>query len=222
MRRRSRIGRYLAAFSLLYVLLLLPWPGLNAAYGRFFRFLGNAAFGSQGPERIVTFAPSPSAAMIVPVRVTLANPARADPEGRAPARIVDLDARGIGWVPTALFSALVVATPIPWRRRFVALGLGMLLIHAFILFSVGAYLMNPAATIALVKLGPVVKAVFDGLGETLVTQLGASFVVPALLWILLAFRASDWRETESGARLGSQDCRPEKKRDAKLRVARAP
>ena len=31
----------------------------------------------------------------------------------------------------------------------------------------------------------------NGLEETLITQLGASFVVPMLVWILVTFRADD-------------------------------
>jgi len=47
--------------------------------------------------------------------MTLGNRALVDNSGKGLAEIVDLDTRSIGWMPTALTMALILATPVPWR-----------------------------------------------------------------------------------------------------------
>jgi hypothetical protein len=71
---------------------------------------------------------------------------------------------------------------------------GMLAIHAFILFSLGVYIVNQsdaASGLHLVELSSWAKELTDELENILITQMGASFVVPVLLWILVTFRRED-------------------------------
>jgi hypothetical protein len=124
--------------------------------------------------------------------------------------VLGLDTRGVGWVPTAFLIALVLATPVPWRRRWAALGLGLMALHAYLLLAVRVYIWNrslpapvPGAAV------PVVKWIAAALEETMVTQLGPSFVVPAVIWILVAFRREDFTAArawlgwdEAGAQAG--------------------
>ena len=88
----------------------------------------------------------------------------------------------------------MLASPVGWRRRAWALVWGLLLVHAFIVASVGCYIWNQSAEIGLATLTPFWKSVADGLEETLVTQLGVSFVAPALIWLVVTFRISDLKE----------------------------
>jgi len=187
---RRTLLRFLIGFGLLYGLLILPWPGFKGAYGGYFQALGSAAFTSNA-QRYVQFAPSPNPRFGIGVQITLANRAQADATGHGPARILELDARGIGWVPTALLFALVVASPVPWRRRGWALLWGMLLIHLFILFSVGCYVWNQSADLDLLALNSFGETVLGGLEETLIAQLGASFVAPVIIWLWVTFRLRD-------------------------------
>jgi hypothetical protein len=89
-----------------------------------------------------------------------------------------------------------VATPVSSARRAWALLWGLLAIHAVILFSIQVYIWNQSDTpsgLDLIALSPFWKAIVNGLEETLVTQLGASFVVPVLIWILATLRVEDLR-----------------------------
>lgn len=178
-------------FVLLYGLLLLPWPGLNETYGCYFQALGRIVFGGIRGQRILQFEEAHDARLPIGTQITMANHEQVDVNGRGPVIILGLDTRGVGWVPTALIIALTLATPIPLRRRWWALFLGLLLVHGFILFSVGCYIWNESTSLGLLALTPFWKTVVDGLEETLVTQLGASFVVPVLIWLLVTFRRQD-------------------------------
>ena len=188
----------LGRFGLLYALLILPWPGFNQAYGRYFRAMGEVVFAREDGRRFVHFEPVPAELRhVLDTRITLANREQIDANGVGPATELELDSRGVGWVPTALVLALTLATPIPWRRRGRALAGGLLVIHGYILFSVAIYLWNVSAGLALVTLTPFWKQVAAGLQETLITQMGAGFVAAVLIWALVTLRGRDldaWKE----------------------------
>ena len=190
---RRHLVRFLWQFALIFVLLILPWPGWDQLYAQYFRGLGEMVFSRDEGQRLVRFRPSPpeqnSAALTT--RMTLGNRDLMDANGKGRGEIVDLDTRSIGWVPTALTAALILATPIRWRRRGWALVWGMLLIHAFILFSLQTWIWNQEPGLSLLTLPPFLKQIVDDLQYTLITQLGASFSVPVIIWLLVTFRRED-------------------------------
>jgi hypothetical protein len=102
-----------------------------------------------------------------------------------------LDTRSIGWVPTALTMALILATPIPWRRRGAALAGGLVLVHCFILFSLQAWIWDNSSDVSLMRLSGFWQEVAGELDYALINQLGASFSVPVVIWILVTFRRQD-------------------------------
>lgn len=182
---RISVAVFLLRCALTYGLLIFPWPGWNGTYGRYFRMLGELVFGQNGAGWIVVFtSASPVVRPPLDTQITLANRRQVDAHGNIPAKILALDSRAVGWVPTAFLAALIVATPVSWRRRGEALLWGLLWIHAFILFAIGVSVLNQAASeIGLLSLTRVVKQLVEGAEETLVDQMGASFVVPAIIWI---------------------------------------
>jgi hypothetical protein len=104
-----------------------------------------------------------------------------------------LDTRSIGWDPTALTIALILATPVPWRRRGWALLWGLVLVNLFILFSLQSWIWNASPNISLTTLSPFWKEMADDLEYTLITQMGVSFSMPVLIWIVVTFRLEDAR-----------------------------
>lgn len=66
--------------------------------------------------------------------------------------------------------------------------LGLLVIHVFILFSLQVWIWDESPALSLIDLSPFLKTIMDELQNTLVTQMGASFSVPILIWILVTFR----------------------------------
>ena len=190
---RNPIFAFLCRFALIFGLLILPWPQWNELYGEYFRALGQMAFSREGEKRVVFFERHElqHGFSSLNTRMTLGNRDWADASGKGRGEIVDLDTRSIGWVPTALTAALILATPIPWRRRTWALLGGLLLIHCFILFSLQTWIWNESPGLSLTTLSPFWKMVVDDLQYTLVTQMGASFSVPVLIWIVVTYRRED-------------------------------
>ena len=94
-------------------------------------------------------------------------------------------------MPTALTAALVLATPISWRRRLIALAGGLVLIHLFILVSLQSWIWNNSTGVSLLALSSFWQQAADDLNYTLMNQLGVSFSVPVIIWVLVTFRRQD-------------------------------
>jgi hypothetical protein len=180
---------------LIYALLLLPWPGWDQLYSHYFRALGETAFSRDNDRRIILFEGQhiEQDFSTLDIRMIMGNRDTVDSSGRGLSIPIDLNTRSIGWVPTALTIALILATPVPWRRRGWALLWGLLLIHGFILFTLQSWIWNASPGISLSTLSPFWKEVADNLQYTLITQMGVSFSVPVLIWILVTFRLEDAR-----------------------------
>jgi len=186
---------FFCRFVVIYVLLILPWPGLGELYSQYFRALGELAFSRDNDRRIILFEDHRlvHAFETLDTRMIMGNRDTIDSNGNGRTTTIDLDTRSIGWDPTALTIALILATPVPWRRRGWALLWGLLLIHGFILFTLQSWIWNASPGISLSTLSPFWKEVADNLQYTLITQMGVSFSVPVLIWILVTFRLEDAR-----------------------------
>jgi hypothetical protein len=178
------------SFILIYALLILPWPGWNDFYSGYFRSVGQMAFTREDDQRIILFRPhhvqhgfsTLDTDMIVSNRALVSN------SGQGEAEIVNLDSRSIGWTPTALTIALILATPVSLKQRAWALLWGMVSIHVFILFTLQVAIWNQSPAVSLIDFSPFWKTMVDALNNTLITQLGASFSVPVVIWILVTIR----------------------------------
>jgi hypothetical protein len=67
----------------------------------------------------------------------------------------------------------------------------LILVHGFILFSLQAWIWNNSPAVSLFTLSDFWKEVVDDLDYTLINQMGASFAVPVLIWILVTFKSQD-------------------------------
>ena len=193
MSHRNLIIGFLWRFGLIYGLLILPWPGFSDFYGASFRNVGDELFGEKDSHRVLYFESDRETRGLAALdsRIVLENPERTNETGKSPAVYLGLGTRSIGWIPTALIIALVLATPIPWKRRALALLWGLLLVQLFIIASIEIYIWNESTRVSLNVLGPFWKAIADAVEYTLITQLGASFSVPVLIWIVVTFRSQD-------------------------------
>jgi hypothetical protein len=193
MRFRNLILGFLIRFVVVFGLVIFPSATWNELYGQGFRAVGNAVFARDDEKCVLYFEGhrQTQGFSAVDTRIIIGNRHLADNNGKGPAALLVLNTRSVGWLPTALTAALIVATPVPWRRRCWALLWGVLLINAFVLFSVAVYLWNESTTVSLVTLSPFWKEIADALEYTLVTQMGISFSIPVLIWITVLFRRQD-------------------------------
>jgi hypothetical protein len=186
---RPKLFWFTVQFVLIYGILIAPWPGFGRAYGAYFRFVHRHIFSEESGHRLVRFEPEPLDHGPLDTRIAIVNLQRLDGEGRAQGKALALDSRSVGWIPTSIVLALVWATPLARHRRISASLAGLLMVHLFIVFSVGCYIWNQSAELGILKISPMAKVVLSGLEQTFIVQLGASFIVPVVIWVLVSFRA---------------------------------
>ncbi len=193
MKRRNTAVSFALCLGVIYGLLISPWPGWRSTYSRFFQGMTQWTFGREQGDSIVRVHPAgTSPHPEIDTQILLIDRASANSAGRAPARILEIDSRGVGWVPTALVIALACASPLPWVRRIFVLLVGMLVVNAYVLFAVAAFLWNQSGGRTPVSVVPYWPSLGSFLEQTFVTQLGPSFAVPVLIWLLAMVVAGKW------------------------------
>ena len=208
----KRIAGFFLPLVIVYVLLAVPWPGVQEAYAAAFRVVGSKLFPSYGPDGAIRFRSIPVSAGMVDLEIDFAN-RRTD--GQA---LVTHSARLTAYLPTVQVLALILATPIPWSRRWKALLLGLVLVNLFVLFRLWIVVLNIFCSdlpVGVVSLSPFWKAVLNTTYRVGVVWASCSFVVPIFIWILVAIRREDlqrWAGRETGKKAGTGSVRAVKKR----------
>ncbi|MEI6070619.1 MAG: hypothetical protein WCS31_02415 [Verrucomicrobiae bacterium] len=186
------LWKFAGLFVLTYGLLIAPWPNWNDFYSSYYRALCNAAFTHFPGDMILQFEKNNA-----PLRpnlstsISIGNERKIDRQGRYPATVLQADTRSLAWTPTALLVALILATPLTWKRKLRALALGLLVIHAYILLITAFWIINRSTEVGLVTLIGWQKNFAEALEYTFIEQLGASFVIPVLIWVLVTYRRGD-------------------------------
>lgn len=196
MRRPSAHVKFLLYFALVFALLAAPWPGWKKTYAQGLRGFGQALFGSLGSKAVVRFRANPEPHPELDSVIYIGNKDQLDSAGRGKAANLTFNSRYIGFFPTALTVALILATPIPWRRRGWALLWGLLGIHAFIAALFGIMILAVLGSnpwLELVKPGAVWARPAIWLHDLFATYLGARFAVAVLIWFAVSFRKGDWQ-----------------------------
>jgi len=182
------IAGFFVRCALIYLLLVAPLPGLKDGYRAVFRWAGNAIFYSFGGDGSVYFEPLSRADHVRDTRLRLVN-RRTGNSGS-----MDFKCVYTGYRPTAFLIALVLATPIPWSRRGWALIWGLLGVSLFVAVRVWLRLLDAFSNgdvLALYTFSSFAKAALGNLIKVLVRSPEMSYIIPAFIWILVAFRRGD-------------------------------
>lgn len=210
------IARFLFGFLAVYLALMWPWSGWHHAYRDAFVGVSNRAVAqpaTAGPPCVLCnttgwrktqqgripcerdlhrqiFQPvddrGTSVDSVLQVKVEV--------EGVTQWLEIGINSRQVGYLPTAVLLALVVATPIALTRRLRSLGLGIVLIHVFIAIRIGVMLFYgshkdwtpPAPGTSDFWATAIQAAVkFFCVGQPM------GYIAPVVLWIFVSFRRED-------------------------------
>ncbi len=187
-----------AAIALVLGLLPLVLPGPTTTYPRIFNahaeVIYNALLRLVSPERSVRLA------TIDPfqhsdrrdTRMVGFGPYREPREFRQFYRV-----HSMGWWPTAVVTGLVLATPLPWRRRLGAWIAAILLVDVLVLLRVGVMVFVNFA-VAVPGAGPGWERIRQ-VAEESFTSWVPPLVIALLAWVVAArpARCIDWATTMS-------------------------
>ena len=189
MLRSSRIVGSLALVALFYGLFLVAWPVVETGFVSLYSGCANAAFGSMVPDAHVRFQPELPPKGIIDTHIHVTN------LRTGARRITGMSSRHPAYLQIALFVSLVLATPMPWRRKPWALLGGLVLVALAIACKQAIVLLYSFAWPSVGILTP--QAPWDVLlnvaGHLAYTDLVIVLVIPLFIWFLVCFRASDWQ-----------------------------
>lgn len=181
----STAMRFALRLLLVYGLLIIPWPGLKSGYGSVFRTCGNGLVQPLGLGGMVEFRPPPEKHAAWDVEMHMKNPKTRKQWH------VEYSSRGWAYLPTAAIVALIVATPLAWSRRWIALTAGLVLVHLFIVLRVAVLLFYAMYYGGVIQLSELQAKAAEGVLEGFSNSPVATFVVPVIIWLLVTFRRSD-------------------------------
>jgi hypothetical protein len=184
---------FLLKAAIIYGVLSLPLPFYDAAYGKFYRKLALSFYGDFRETGFVKFREMPDP---VKTRVNLGNKLQIRPGQKTRTAYVDINTRYLGYIPTILIASLVLASPVPWKRRLIALAAGLFLVTLMIMFK------QWIALLWLSEVSPFLELThFTGISKkiltffnTFIAEFSSSllyFVVG--VWLLVTFRISDFK-----------------------------
>ncbi len=181
--------------AVLYALFVVHWPGITDGYRWMFRQAGNALFYRVGHASVVRFEKIDGGSEGKDTRVMLQN--RRD--GRAGA--LEIRSLYFGYRPTVFLAALILATPIPWRRRGRALAWGLICATLFVGLRLWLRVTDAFCDPNMLGLYEV-SALWRSLlhGAMLVVSLApaTTYLAPLVLWGLVTFRREDWASLMEG------------------------
>jgi len=185
--------RFFCLFLLFYGLLIAPWPGLPAAYTKSYRAAAGFLFKSFGSKGVVRFHQQTDDKS--KIKILFYRRDRVYPDGQMiPLGSIGHSSRLGGYIPTAFTFALIMATPISWRRRGRALFWGMILIHVFLVSKLAIWVLYGFnhEQISLLVLSPFWKRVLSLTVNVFLRNLTFRLIVSFFIWILVTFRRKDW------------------------------
>lgn len=170
-----------------FTVLIWPWPGVQRAYTAAYGVVGTYLFANVGQGLTVEVRPLEELVGRMDTEVVIRS---LNPPGHLGA---PHNARS-GYVAMVELVALVLATPIAWSRRLKALVLGVILVNLYVAFRLGVVVFEgllacPVWTV--VELGSTGMKIVQVAVEVIAKSPTLSFVVPALIWMLVTFRRSD-------------------------------
>jgi len=197
--------RFLAVVAI-FTLLMVRQTGLPGAYASFHRWTTTPLLSWVLPGidvRLIPFVPKEtvySAEQMHDSEVVLVN-RRAFVRGGNPQGTQAYSSLWMGYVATALFLALMLPTPIPWKRRRRALLVGFLLVQAFVLLRMIMLcidILSRPTPLALFHPGEAMLDVVTYCSEMATKEPFPSYVIPLIVWALVSFRSGDLNRLRAG------------------------
>ncbi len=201
---RKQIAKFIVLVLLIYTLLAMPWPGVRQAYSTAYRVTAASVLGVSTSHFLVYVRPLREDEAEGDEDVKLGVWDRQNQRGQE----VRLDSRLTGYLPTAEILALVLATSLPWSRKWKALLWGLIGVHAFIglrLASGVLYVLSRAKPTPFFEFTPLGNKAVYSIYEMAVQSPTTSFIVPAFIWILVSFRKSDFEGWGEQGRNGKRE-----------------
>ncbi len=203
---KEHLQHPLKRFALLFIgsyllLYLLGQMGLATAYGKYFRTIGEATFnGMKGGIGIVKFTESEGAyGDEYTSTILLANKkqvqAAANKGTNVEVRKNFVNHHRIGFFPLLILFSLILASPVPWKRKLILLVVAFGIMTLFTLFRQWLLILNDFhknyETLQVLQFSSFWADFLHNARQLMVFNIVISGMVATFLWGILTFRKAD-------------------------------
>ncbi|HRY33192.1 MAG TPA: hypothetical protein P5531_09530 [Bacteroidales bacterium] len=191
MQSNRRILYFLIKALIICLVLALPVTSFDDAYGKFYRSLNTKMLGKIQSDGFVRYSPGKKAAL---THINIWNQKQVKPNGRVDSAKADVNTRYRGYLPTVLLIALVLASPVPWRRRLLALFAGFTLVTLLVLFKAWLGIVEICREnqwLDLVHYAGFSNWLFELTSRIFFQSTGTVFYFVVAIWVLVTFRKND-------------------------------
>src|SRR5271166_5599060 len=186
LQRKAPIAAFGLRFAVILVLLSIPWPGLYPGYASLSRGLAKVAFGWETWPLNVEFDNAPAQPGVdADTRLVIVDPALMNADGSGPIRNLDINF-GEYWRGNALLVALVLATPMPPRKKARTLLLALLVLQAWLLVFLACQIWDEAGYLPGAGFSLLRWIFRSGMKEGFVAQV--NMAAPVLIWLGFVYR----------------------------------
>jgi hypothetical protein len=177
------------------------WSLIGKPFLACYRAAGNFVFARFGSGAAIEFKPLTPVEAHADTLVEIVN-TRVPPTSEwANVRIttpLKLNVHDFAYLPAVVVVSLILATPLPWRRRMFALAVAGYLIAAYLVvwawLSVLDTISRPTPPLPThgFMLGPIARTLVTFLSENVLDSVNAcGYIIPIFIWIISAFRRKD-------------------------------
>jgi len=184
---------FLLKAVIIYGFFSLPFSVYDEAYGSFYRKVAGDFFSTFRETGFVKFRELNDPAY---THLDIGNNALVNAEGYGTAAGVNTNTRYLGYIPTILLISLVLASPVSWRRRLIALAAGLIPVTLLIIFKQWISLlwlceMNP--WLQLTHFTTFSKTILAFTNTFISSSPSTVLYFVVAIWLLVTFRVEDFK-----------------------------
>lgn len=192
---------FLLKAAILYGILALPFSFYDRLYGSFYRSMGKCFFENFGDGGVVKFTEEQG---IFSTRILILNPAKVRADGALYGGTCNINTRYYGYVPTILLISLIIASPVPRKRKLIALAAGLILLYALILFKQWIILLTlcdqGGSDLGLITFNSFQLKLLRITSNIFYKSVSPVMYFTVVIWLLVTFRMEDFKSLTETAR----------------------
>lgn len=199
MLRKKTLMLFLLIAVIIYGFLSVPLTVFDEAYGSFYRKVAGTWFSTFRETGFVQFHKIDDPAQS---QVYIGNKTQIDAQGHFNSPLCYIGTRRLGYYPTILLISLVLASPVPWKRKLFALVTGLILLMLLIIFVLWIILLwncEAAPWLQLTDFTSTGKKLLTFAYDFFVSSFNALSIFVVVIWLLVTFRVEDFRAMPTSA-----------------------
>lgn len=186
MPRGDWVRSFTVRLAIGYLVLVVPWPGVDRAFSSLYRGTTNALISAVGLGEYLHLQTPKISHPRGDVELAITKPS----VGRLR---IEHGSRDWGFLPLAAGLALIMAIPSPWPGRLRSGSLLLVLIAMFVVFRVAIASVYGLCQVQVFTLGPSAAKALSSFMMGFSATPVASYVVPVILWLVVLSRSFDMR-----------------------------